>query len=885
MRRSYLIHGLRTASLIGSLTFITIPIVVSIVLIGVQVAVHGMPATMIVALLIGAMTAVGGYYMVYGRRRRKLRPSDRGFSLVSSWSIASLIVFGIFLLSNHLLVRGIAVPIWDADGELYPFQALVSDFARSGRFLHWDPWSNGGLPLASDPSVGAYSPLNLTIGLLTGGTAVGFVIYWLLVWSLGGLGVFLLARQLKVPAWGGALVGMGFLFSGIYTGNAEHTSCIVAFSFLPLIIWRLDRALISARPRLAAEAGALWGLSALSGYPGLTILTGLFCGLWAICRVGLREMEAPDCEVGEMHTLPLGIVSKARQLFVAVAAFVVVGIAIMSPTYYAYFAEGVGTNVRAAPLSREVAVFSNALEPGALSTFASPYLTTLKAQIQLHGDDSLWPGTDLAMCNIYSGAVVTVFAFFSILGHPRDRWRWGLVLLASLCLACALGGTLPLRGWLYDLLYPMRFFRHPALFRFYFVFVISFMALIGIRDFDAAMRDRRRGPRKGFAIAALVMAASAFAVFLWVVSFAQTTRSLGFGQMFGTWLIVSSVWLGVAGIAILLLIRPASLILPTIIGLLLTIAASDAFTTCQVSQVTMMSTDPSDVLRWQNRDRRHSVSLDLTASGLLREESPCTTHAFGSTVSQASSSSAVACRFNDQLITKIPVFESYPTLTNTLQKMTANNALLLSMVLGPDRIWFSRIAGQVPASEANFASFAKRSEALGVWPLVVDTPSQLLEKGRPVGLEKGEDNNGSEIDHLPPCERIPFRVVKYDPDEMILNVRCPADGWLVVTDSWGPGWVAEVGGQAVGLYRANFVFRAVRVRTGENLVRFKYYAAGFPLLLILSWTTLGGIGVLSLILELGWTKLNAQAVLSFAKIYRRTEGSRDSLDAKNQRPR
>src|SRR5438876_716978 len=106
----------------------------------------------------------------------------------------------------------------------------------------------------------------------------------------------MLARKLKAPAWGAAAVAIGFLFSGIYTGNAEHTSWIVAFSFLPLIICQLDHALVSGRLRPAAEAGALWGLSALSGYPGQTVITGFFCVLWAAGRLAFPESRPPNPE-------------------------------------------------------------------------------------------------------------------------------------------------------------------------------------------------------------------------------------------------------------------------------------------------------------------------------------------------------------------------------------------------------------------------------------------------------------------------------------------------------------------------------------------------------------------------------------------------------------
>src|SRR5262249_21419052 len=65
------------------------------------------------------------------------------------WWMWLLIVTAVFLISNHLLVRGLAVGVWDVNDSYYPYQVLVADFARAGRLLQWDPWSNGGMPLGS----------------------------------------------------------------------------------------------------------------------------------------------------------------------------------------------------------------------------------------------------------------------------------------------------------------------------------------------------------------------------------------------------------------------------------------------------------------------------------------------------------------------------------------------------------------------------------------------------------------------------------------------------------------------------------------------------------------------------------------------------------------
>ena len=194
----------------------------------------------------------------------------------------------VFVLANHLLVRGHAVGVWDAEHQFFPFFTLVADHARAGRLVSWDPWSNGGLPISGEPQVGVFSPVTVGLALLTGGGSRGFITYWLLTWWAGGAGMFVLSRHLRAPRWASIVLALGFLFCGVYTANAEHISWVVGFSFLPWIIWRIDVACQTGRRVPAVQAGALWGLSALAGYPGLVIITAMFTGVWLLGRSMLR---------------------------------------------------------------------------------------------------------------------------------------------------------------------------------------------------------------------------------------------------------------------------------------------------------------------------------------------------------------------------------------------------------------------------------------------------------------------------------------------------------------------------------------------------------------------------------------------------------------------
>ncbi len=69
------------------------------------------------------------------------------------------------------------------------------------------------------------------------------------------------------------------------------------------------------------------------------------------------------------------------------------------------------------------------------------------------------------------------------------------------------------------------------------------------------------------------------------------------------------------------------------------------------------------------------------------------------------------------------------------------------------------------------------------------------------------------------------RITRYAPEEVVVEVNAPQPGYLVLMDTFYPGWRAWRDQDEVGILRANGVFRAVAVPQGTHTITFRYEPA------------------------------------------------------------
>jgi hypothetical protein len=702
------------------------------------------------------------------------------------WALAGITL--LIVVAYRELWFGVAAIRFDADDLFAPYFLLIADHARQGRLLLWDPWTFAGVPVTAYPELGSFSPLVCLFGLVGGARLGTFVAYcFLLIW-LGAAGMYVLTRSLGVPVVGAFLAGVAFLFSGYGVGHLQHTSWFCTFVFLPWTIWRLDVALRSDRLSPALQGGALWGLSGLSGYPGMILVGGLIAMIWTATSPGPR---------------PVG---RAKLLGVWFAT----GVLVLAPAYLGFFTETRGYSDRRSELPYNIAVNENALDPVGLLTFASPH-----PAIWLLFDRDWLKKTDPSSVSVYVAPAVLWLAIVALILGYRDPRRWALAAIALLGLALAVGDALPIRGWFYYVVLPSRYFRHSSLFSSMATFAVCVLAGLGSGDLlRPTPESARRRRLAGIATALALIAAAAVALTRLVESKGSLEGIPGTTLAMGHFVIV---WLALVPLALLAGARDRG--------------HAFAIAGCLVLTI--------DVLLQTSICR--PILLDENLMRLWREQAPLAQHGLDLTRNNGVDRSLdhrLGAFTNDKhVLLRFPMLWGYGSLRNRHFEGLVEADNLRTVALGKDRFWFAKEPVRCPPTDKNFEAFAARCKETNEIAAVIHAPDAM----RP---ELPDDLDASDsIASAEKATRVSIELLAYDPTELRFRVKVAEPGWLMATDRWSAGWQTTVNGRPTETWGGIFAFRAVEIPGGVSEVAFAYRPFGHPWLTLLSWTILAGATV------------------------------------------
>jgi uncharacterized membrane protein YfhO len=106
----------------------------------------------------------------------------------------------------------------------------------------------------------------------------------------------------------------------------------------------------------------------------------------------------------------------------------------------------------------------------------------------------------------------------------------------------------------------------------------------------------------------------------------------------------------------------------------------------------------------------------------------------------------------------------------------------------------------------------------------------------PIGFKKIFEHNNTIIlenenfkPRLETLNNSKAEIIKYSPNQIIINFETSSDTQLILRDSYYPGWIAKINNKQVPIQKYENVFRLIDLPKGEGTIEFIYSPNSFKI--------------------------------------------------------
>ena len=733
--------------------------------------------------------------------------------------------------------------------QFVPWQRMSAAMWRAGHLPLWNPLVGCGAPLAANYQTAAFYPLGVLALLLPVELALSWTTAFHL--ALAGWGMYRWGRAAgldQFPSFIGALslMGGGFLVTRV----ALFPSIAFTFPWMAVWLWRTEVLVQRGRLRDAIWLGLAIGLGLLAGHAQTAFYGGLLVGAYVVFRtlqMARRRTQAIRSKRLESAGWSfVRRVSTYRPVLLVLCAVVVgCGLAAVQllPT-----AELLSQSRRVGGVTYDFAM-TYSLWPWRLITVAAPDFFGHPGQGDYWGYATYWEDAG------YIGTLPLLLAAGAIvgarLGRARNQWRKqagaGQVCFWTICAligwVLALGKNTPVFPLLFHHVPGFDLFQAPARWLAVTSVALAGLAALGAHQWPVGRPGQRQGAL--WAVIGVALIAGGLAAPRLVPNIRPT---------FGS----ATVRLGIAltgagGVA--LLRRGAAarrgtrgqawwqLTVGALVALDLLLLGWPSVPTVdrslyrgQTEAAAALRGEPGAVRVYWPTDPGHlNRAFDAEQRvkfGYLD---------FGDFGPQDAD---YWWEMRELLLPNVGMLDGVASANNYDPLLVGRYTDLLDAVTGQPALLrvmgVSHVASDgswpegAPIQMGMPASLYRLSDALGrAW--VVPAARQVSSDEVLAALADPAFNPTAEVLlETPPISRPASQspisnpqslTLRDTPNRVTIDVILSEPGYLVLADTWYPGWQAMVDGEAVPLLRANHAFRAVSLEAGEHTVEMRYRSA------------------------------------------------------------
>ena len=167
----------------------------------------------------------------------------------------------------------------------YPYhEFFAADYLKKGKFPLWNPYIGSGTPIFGEAQTGVYNPIS---GLLYLFFDPKVAFNWLIISSFLfiGVGTYFYSKSLGLPIFAVFLSGLVFSLSGFMVGHLRHAPLINAIAFMPLMFLVVEKIIFKPKLLWAGVFGFLIFLSFSTGQLATTYLLVFVIIFYFLARI------------------------------------------------------------------------------------------------------------------------------------------------------------------------------------------------------------------------------------------------------------------------------------------------------------------------------------------------------------------------------------------------------------------------------------------------------------------------------------------------------------------------------------------------------------------------------------------------------------------------
>lgn len=728
------------------------------------------------------------------------------------------ILIGPAVLLGPMLMRG-DVLFWGTPLlQFVPWRDFAVESIRQGHLPLWNPLLGMGAPLVANHQTALFYPPNWVLVVLGAAVGHGWLVAFHWIWA--GAGMVVLARRLGLGPLAQSVAAVAWSLSSALVARAGFLSINAAAAWMPWIVAACDRVAAEANIRLRIRWLVLLALCLamqwLAGHAQTAWYTMVLVACWSGWR-GARQ--------GGWTGLwkAWGRVALAAGMAAALAAIQLL------PS-----AEYLLVSARASGLDEAYAL-TYSLWPWRILGLLLPGLFGSPVRGDYWGYGNYWE--DALYVGVIPLALSLAAAARGVRGLPG--WRAEarlLVAVALVSLLLALGKNTPVFVFLFRHVPTFDLFQAPTRWNLLFVFSLALLAGLGAEQWGVLGGRGVYWARLGTA------GAAAFGLSALLVGPRLPTVEPSFIRAFAA----AGAWLFLAGG--LALLRPAR---PGLLWM-------SAVSVCIVSDLVWANWGLNPATSSSLYRGRSALALLAADGQRLHMSAAINRHLvfdrfFRFDTFESAGDWRLVREFglpNTTMLDGLPSADNFDPLLPAryvawMDRLEATpeperSRLLAVMGVGwfgmleGERVRYAPVQGSARVRLFGRATAAADGEAAlqMLFSPGFDPLSALVVEGEAaeIGQLVGGTGEVLEVDDI-------------DPNRVRARVRAPDGAWLLLADSWYPGWRARVDGEAVRIYRADYLFRAIWVSPGEHEVLFEFRPWSFRLGAVvsgLSWMALLG---------------------------------------------